>query len=361
MVRVSGMARDGSVQRTRAKSLFDETAQWEGLMATLGGTKAAVVARRFAKFQHSDFHKHDTDRSGEIAKWEFVAMWRKAFHVKRKVLSDDDIGAVFDAIDTNLSGEVGAITISASSSLSESYPSQSMLSGWISRPAAPHSYPHSPTPRRRLLRLQITLGEFQRFADSVAAQSGLRDAGRATHHDHDDATELESLFIRRSSAAATKSAVGGGGGGNDAPESVSFASPPRVGSPGGLLDDVTAEHDEVVHEAASLNRQLRALVDAERSAGGLSPRAPPYIDPLEAKRSVLARALARHVRLEDARRDYTFTYRRKLEIDRENARLAREKGFIERHGTCTTSAAGGVHFSQQSELARAFRVKCVVI
>ena len=338
MVRVSGMARDGSVQRTRAKSLFDETAQWEGLMATLGGTKAAVVARRFAKFQHSDFHKHDTDRSGEIAKWEFVAMWRKAFHVKRKVLSDDDIGTVFDAIDTNLSGEVGP------SSLSESY-----------------SYPHSPIPRRRLLRLQITLGEFQRFADSVAAQSGLRDAGRATHHDHDDATELESLFIRRSSAAATKSAVGGGGGGNDAPESVSFASPPRVGSPGGLLDDVTAEHDEVVHEAASLNRQLRALVDAERSAGGLSPRAPPYNDPLEAKRSVLARALARHVRLEDARRDYTFTYRRKLEIDRENARLAREKEFIERHGTCTTSAAGGVHFSQQSDLARAFRVKCVVI
>ena len=219
-------------------------------------------------------------------------------------------------------------------------------------------------PRRRLLRLQITLGEFQRFADSVAAQSGLRDAGRATHDDHDDATDLESLFIRRSSApapAATKSAVGGGGGGNDAPESASFASPPRVGSPGGLLGDVTAEHDEGVREAASLNRQLRALVDAERSAGGLSPRAPPYNDPLEAKRSVLARALARHVRLEDARRDYTFTYRRKLEIDRENTRLASEKRLIERHGTCTTSAAGGVHFSQQGELARAFRVKCVVI
>ena len=138
MVRVSGMARDGSVQRTRAKSLFNETAQWEGLMATLGGTKAAVVARRFAKFQHSDFHKHDTDRSGEIAKWEFVAMWRKAFHVKRKVLSDDDIGTVFDAIDTNLSGEVGAITISAPSLLSESYQHMQHHPSSRTKPLLPH-------------------------------------------------------------------------------------------------------------------------------------------------------------------------------------------------------------------------------
>ena len=73
---------------------------------TLGFVKAEFCATKLSFFDLDEFRTADTDRSGELAWWEFVALWRKTMFVKKNKLSDADLQAVFNVADTNRGGTI---------------------------------------------------------------------------------------------------------------------------------------------------------------------------------------------------------------------------------------------------------------
>ena len=86
-----------------------EARAWAAAAQTLGKSKASLIAKKLAHFDVAEFRKHDADRSGAIARWEFLAMWRKSLHVKKASLSDGDLGLLWDAIDADGAGQIEEI------------------------------------------------------------------------------------------------------------------------------------------------------------------------------------------------------------------------------------------------------------
>jgi hypothetical protein len=87
-------ARGGVDVRRDANSDEAIHRRWAAAAQSLGAPKAALVTRRLAHFDVDEFKKHDADRSGAIAKWEFGTLWRGPLKVKRSALADADIAKV---------------------------------------------------------------------------------------------------------------------------------------------------------------------------------------------------------------------------------------------------------------------------
>ena len=261
-------------------------------------------------------------------------MWRKAFHVRRAALADADVEAVFDAIDTNASGEV-------------------------------------------------TYGEWQRFADAVASATGLRDAARGGARRRHRRRRRE-LFVRRRSSAAGRDGAaadgtlagddgddGGGGddGGNGGGDGGDGGDDGGSNARGGGHRRARGRRGAARGRAA--RRRGRVGAREYRARGCAAERAPRRARERRARggRALAARAAGRRASAAAARpggaaaptrgcdrsrarsrRTSRRTTRTALHlhasaraIARENARLARELGQIDAH------ACKGAGFSVHGE------------
>jgi len=79
---------------------------FELLADRIGPDKAALVATKLMVCDADDFHKHDADRSGQISKWEFTAMFRTALFIRKRELSDADIDHIWATMDNDRSGSI---------------------------------------------------------------------------------------------------------------------------------------------------------------------------------------------------------------------------------------------------------------
>ena len=99
-------ASDAKADQRRASMHQREKAAWVSVVESIGRAKADVMVAKMSWFSVDDFKKADSDNSGEIQQWEYMALWRKTLFVRKTTLSDADLQLLWRIADVNNSGAI---------------------------------------------------------------------------------------------------------------------------------------------------------------------------------------------------------------------------------------------------------------